>query len=254
MAKDTRIQKAMSLWGVCSRRRAEEYIEKGRVKVNGRPAKVGDKIDLRKDLVTLDGETINRDSKREFDYVMMNKPRGYVTTMSDDLGRKCVIDLLDEGEERLFPIGRLDRNSEGLLLLTNDGNFANLMMHPSKKVSKTYRVTVSEDPGDEEIAKMAEGVYIDGRKTAPASIRVLDKAPGRTVLEFVIREGRNRQIRKMCEAAGLTVTRLRRIKIGPISVNGIAPGTWRKLRDDEVAWLRRMAKLKPEKEMPNIDE
>ena len=241
MAKDTRIQKAMSLWGVCSRRRAEEYIEKGRVKVNGRPAKVGDKIDLRKDLVTLDGETINRDSKREFDYVMMNKPRGYVTTMSDDLGRKCVIDLLDEGEERLFPIGRLDRNSEGLLLLTNDGNFANLMMHPSKKVSKTYRVTVSEDPGDEEIAKMAEGVYIDGRKTAPASIRVLDKAPGRTVLEFVIREGRNRQIRKMCESVGLTVIRLKRTHFGPVKLGMLKPGTYRSLTKQELAALRNAA-------------
>lgn len=243
MPRDTRLQKAMSQWGVCSRRKAEEYIQRGRVKVNGHPARLGDKIDPRKDLVTLDGERVNGAPKAEYQYLMLHKPRGYVTTLQDEQGRRCVADLMVGVGERVYPIGRLDKNSEGLLLFTSDGAFANLMMHPSKKVSKTYRVTVRPDASDEQIVAMSDGVYIDGRKTAPATIRVLDKQPGRCVLEFVIREGRNRQIRKMCEEVGLEVARLKRTAFGPLKLGMLKPGTYRPLTKQEVAALRGAAGL-----------
>lgn len=242
MARDTRLQKAMSLWGVCSRRHAEEYIRKGRVKVNGHPANLGDKIDMARDLVTLDGERVGG-LRVEQRYIMLHKPRGFVTTMKDEFDRRCVAQLLAGEDQRLFPIGRLDKNSEGLLLCTNDGEFANLMMHPSKKVSKTYRVTVRPDASDEQIVAMSDGIYIDGRKTAPATIRVLDKQPGRCVLEFVIREGRNRQIRKMCEEVGLEVARLKRTAFGPLKLGMLKPGTYRPLTKQEVAALRGAAGL-----------
>ncbi|WP_105205617.1 pseudouridine synthase [Neobittarella massiliensis] len=246
MARDTRLQKAMSLWGVCSRRHAEEYIRKGRVKVNGHPASLGDKIDTARDLVTLDGERVGG-LRVEQRYIMLHKPRGFVTTMKDEFDRRCVAQLLAGEDQRLFPIGRLDKNSEGLLLCTNDGEFANLMMHPSKKVSKTYRVTVRPEPSDEQLAKLAEGIYLDGRKTAPAIVRVLDKSPGRCVLEFVIREGRNRQIRRMCESLELEVARLKRTAYGPVKLGMLGPAKYRDLTKQEVAALRNAAGLAQER-------
>ena len=147
--------------GFCSRRKAEELISQGRVKLNGRPIKLGDKCGF-KDLITIDGERIYLPRKKNFIYIMMNKPRGYVTTVSDELDRRCVMDLLEDVEERVYPVGRLDRNSEGLLLFTNDGNFANDIMHPSRHISKTYRVTVRPDVSDEQLVQLAEGVVIDG--------------------------------------------------------------------------------------------
>ena len=167
-----------------------------------------------------------------------HKPRGYVTTMEDELGRKCVTELLSGVSERVYPIGRLDRNSEGLLLFTNDGEFANSIMHPSKHISKTYRVTVRPDITDEQLIELSEGVVIDGKRTLPAMINVLTKEPGRVVLQMVIKEGRNRQIRKMCEAVGLEVARLRRTAIGPIKLGMLKPGTWRELTSEELRSLR----------------
>ena len=152
-----RIQKIMSDSGVCSRRKAEEYISEGRVKVNGRPCKLGDKALAGKDIITLDGEKIYVAKKRQLYYIMLHKPRGYVTTMSDELDRKCVTELLTKVPERVYPIGRLDKNSEGLLLFTNDGNFANDIMHPSRHIAKTYRVTVRPDINDEQLIKLASG-------------------------------------------------------------------------------------------------
>ena len=184
----------------------------------------------------------------------MNKPRGYLCSTEDDRGRKCVTDLLDGVSARVYPVGRLDLISEGLLLLTDDGELKNRLTHPSYSLPKIYRVKVAGEVSESQLVTLGSPLVIDGYKITPAEVEIIDTQKDGARLSFVIFEGRNRQIRKMCEAAGLTVTRLRRIKIGPISVNGIAPGTWRKLRDDEVAWLRRMAKLKPEKEMPNIDE
>lgn len=233
-----RIQKIMSDSGVCSRRKAEEYISEGRVKVNGRPCKLGDKAFAGKGIITLDGEKIYVAKKRQLYYIMLHKPRGYVTTMSDELDRKCVTELLTKVPERVYPIGRLDKNSEGLLLFTNDGNFANDIMHPSRHIAKTYRVTVRPDINDEQLIKFASGVEIDGKMTQECSVVVLDKQPGRVVLQMTIHEGRNRQIRKMCEAVGLEVARLKRTAIGPVKLGMLKPGEYRELKPDELRALR----------------
>ncbi|MDE5854960.1 MAG: rRNA pseudouridine synthase [Ruminococcus sp.] len=232
-----RIQKMIADSGFCSRRKAEELISKGRVKLNGHPVKLGDKCGF-KDLITIDGERLYMPKKKNFIYIMMNKPRGYVTTVSDELDRRCVMDLLDDVEERVYPVGRLDRNSEGLLLFTNDGEFANNIMHPSKHISKTYRVTVRPDINDEQLIQLSEGVEIDSKKTMPATVIVKEKQQGRVVLLITIKEGRNRQIRKMCEAVGLEVARLRRISVGPLKLGMLKPGTWRELTAEELRAIR----------------
>ncbi|MDE5755067.1 MAG: pseudouridine synthase, partial [Oscillospiraceae bacterium] len=173
-----RIQKILADSGYCSRRKAEALIQAGRVQRNGRPVKLGDKASP-KDLISVDGQKIVVPRKKNLRYLMLNKPRGYVTTVSDELDRRCVMDLLEDVEERVYPIGRLDRNSEGLLLLTNDGRFANDIMHPSKHVSKTYRVTVRPSITEEQLARMATGIILDGKKTLPANIGVVTNEPGR---------------------------------------------------------------------------
>ncbi len=233
-----RLQKIISDNGICSRRKAEEMISQGRVKVNGRPVKVGDKADPMKDLISIDGEPIRIERRRSLRYIMLNKPRGYVTTMSDELDRKNVTELLTGVGDRVYPIGRLDKNSEGLLLFTNDGRLANDIMHPSRHITKTYRVTVRPDIDDETLVKLAEGVVIDGKKTLPCTVLVLEKQPGRVVLQMTISEGRNRQIRKMCEAVGLEVARLKRTSIGPVRLGMLKPGEWRDLKPDELRALR----------------
>jgi len=233
-----RIQKIIAESGICSRRKADELIEKRRVKVNGHPAVLGQKLDPQIDIITIDGERVMYDRKKEDIYLIMNKPRGYITAMSDDRGRRCVTELLPELPVRVFPVGRLDLNSEGLLIFTSDGRFANQMMHPSHEVSKTYRVTARPDITDEQAARLSSGVYLDGRRTAPAEVRVLTKEPNRVVLEIVIREGRNRQIRRMCEAVNLEVARLKRTAIGPIRLGMLKPGTIRELRKEEVIAIK----------------
>lgn len=232
-----RIQKMLADSGFCSRRKAEAMISQGRVKLNGHPVKLGDKCGF-KDIITVDGERIPIPRKKNLVYIMLNKPRGYVTTVSDELERRCVMDLLDGVEERVYPVGRLDKNSEGLLLFTNDGEFANNIMHPSRHISKTYRVTVRPDISEGQLVSLAGGVEIDGRKTLPANVVVKVKEPGRVVLLITIKEGRNRQIRKMCEAVGLEVARLRRISIGPLKLGMLKPGTYRELTSEELRSLR----------------
>ncbi len=233
-----RIQKIIADSGLCSRRKAEELIEKGKVKVNGHPCKLGDKALPGKDMITVGGELITVDKRRKLYYIMLHKPRGYVTTTSDELGRKCVTELLENIPERVYPIGRLDKDSEGLLLFTNDGGFANDMMHPSRHISKTYRVTVRPDITEQQLVQLASGVEIDGRKTAECNVVVLDKQVGRVVLQMTIFEGRNRQIRKMCEAVGLEVARLKRTAVGPVKLGMLKPGTYRELKPDELRALR----------------
>ncbi len=235
---DIRIQKIISDSGYCSRRKAEELIAAGRVKVNGRPCKLGDKADPDNDLISIDGANIEASARREHVYYMLNKPRGYVTTASDELERRCVMDLMTGVEERVYPVGRLDRNSEGLLLLTNDGELANKIMHPRGHISKTYRVTVRPDITEEQLTLLSEGVVIDGVKTLPATVSVLTKEEGRVVLQLTIREGRNRQIRKMCEAVGLEVARLKRTSVGPIKLGMLKPGEYRELTPQELSALR----------------
>lgn len=233
-----RIQKIISDAGYCSRRKAETLIEAGRVKCNGHPVRLGDKA-LPTDLITVNDERIYIPKKKEYRYIMLNKPRGYVTTLSDEQGRRCVSDLLDGVSERVYPVGRLDRNSEGLLLFTNDGNFANGIMHPSRQVSKTYRVTVRPPVSEEQLAQMAAGVTLDdGFRTAPANIVTQVTEPTRVVLLVTIHEGKKREVRRMCDAVGLEVARLRRISIGPVKLGMLKPGEWRDLTSEELRALR----------------
>ena len=206
--------------------------------MNGHPCKLGDKALPGKDMITVGGELITVDKRRKLYYIMLHKPRGYVTTTSDELGRKCVTELLENIPERVYPIGRLDKDSEGLLLFTNDGGFANDMMHPSRHISKTYRVTVRPDITEQQLVQLASGVEIDGRKTAECNVVVLDKQVGRVVLQMTIFEGRNRQIRKMCEAVGLEVARLKRTAVGPVKLGMLKPGSFRELKPDELRALR----------------
>ena len=234
-----RIQKALSEAGVASRRRAEELVREGRVTVNGRRAEIGQSVNPDRDVVAVDGRRVYFARKKQYRYLMMNKPRGYITTLSDELGRRCVTDLLAGVEERVYPIGRLDRNSEGLLLFTNDGELANRIMHPASHINKVYRVTVRPDVTDEQAAELSAGVKIgENTTTLPATVLIVEKQPGRVVLQITISEGKNRQIRRMCEAVGLEVVRLKRIAVGPIKLGMLQPGRWRDLRPAELMALR----------------
>ena len=234
-----RIQKVMAEQGLCSRRAAEQIILEGRVKINGHPAHLGDKMDVNRDTMMIDGERIRLVKKQEYHYLMLHKPRGFVTTTSDERGRKTVMDLLTDLPARVFPVGRLDKDSEGMLLFTNDGEFANLLTHPSHGVSKLYRVTVRPHATETQIMQLTEGVTLDdGSVTQPAVIQVVADEPGRTVLEMTIREGKNRQIRRMCEAVGLEVIRLRRSAMGAVKLGMLQPGQYRELTKSEVSALR----------------
>ncbi|WP_411676651.1 pseudouridine synthase [Caproicibacter sp.] len=235
MGEKIRLQKLLSEAGVASRRKAEELILAGKVRVNGVVAEIGGRADPGRDRITVDGKPL--ETKVERVYLMLHKPRGYITTMSDEMDRKCVAELVRDVPERVFPVGRLDRESEGLLLMTNDGEFANSMMHPSHHVPKVYRVTVRPLVTEEQLVQLSTGMVIDGRKTAPAVVHVLSQEPGRAVLEIILREGRNRQIRKMCEQLGLDVARLRRTAVGFLKLGMLPPGKWRLLTGEEVRRL-----------------
>ena len=225
--------------GYCSRRAAEELIKKGRVKLNGHPASLGDKMDVRKDVLSVDDQRVRLEKNTKKVYFMLHKPRGYVTTMEDRHAAKTVVDLMEGIEERVYPVGRLDKDSEGLLLLTNDGEFTNLLTHPSGGVSKLYRVTVRPAPVEEQLIDLATGVKLDdGTVTAPAKIRVVASEAQRGVMEVVLTEGKNREIRRMCEAVGLEVIRLKRIAFGPVRLGMLKAGEYRELKKEEVIALR----------------
>lgn len=236
---EIRIQKIIADSGYCSRRKAEVLIEQGAVKVNGHPCKLGDKADPKTDLISVEGEKLNTANAPELRYIKLYKPRGYVTSMEDEHGKKLVTELLTGIDQRVYPVGRLDKNSEGLLILTNDGAFANDIMHPKKHVPKTYRVTVPSLVNEEQLGKMMTGVDIgDGVVTQPCVINVLVEGAERSVMEFIIREGKNRQIRKMCEAVGLTVSRLRRTSVGGVKLGMLKPGEYADLTKEEMRVLR----------------
>jgi 23S rRNA pseudouridine2605 synthase len=239
--KPARIQKVLSEHGVLSRRKAEEAVRRGRVTVNGRPCQIGQAVDPLRDHIAIDGAPVKFDKKRKTITIMLNKPRGVVTTTSDEKGRKSVLDLLDGLDERVYPIGRLDMASEGLLLLTSDGQLANAVMHPKGKVGKTYRLTVHGKVNEDKLTALSVGVMLegDGSPTLPASIHVITQSPERTVLQLTIFEGRNRQVRRMCEAVGLEVARLRRTAIGPVRLGMLKPGGWRELTPAELQALKR---------------
>ena len=239
-----RLQKHLSACGVASRRKAEELIEAGKVRVNGRIASLGDKVDPKRDKVTVRGKNVVAVTQKM--YIMLHKPRGYVTTMSDEFDRKNVSDLVKDVGVKVYPVGRLDRDSEGLLIMTNDGELANIITHPSSHVNKTYRVTVGGAVDDDQIKKLCEGVVIDGKKTLPCDVFVVERRTDRTVLNFIIQEGRNRQIRKMCDTVGLEVLRLKRIEIAGVKLGGLKPGSWRELNEREMTRLENISKERQE--------
>jgi len=244
---EVRLQKFMADQGVASRRKCEELIAEGKVKVNGHVASIGDKINPYKDLVTIGKKKLPNIKSRKLVYIMLHKPRGYVTTVSDERGRKTVMDLIPDIKERVYPVGRLDKDSEGLLILTNDGAFTHAMTHPSHEYAKVYRVTVRPKITDEALDKLRHGVEIEGKMTAPCEVTILTQEEGRVVLEFILHEGRNRQIRKMCEAVGLEVARLKRTAIGSLKLGMLAQGKYRELSEQEIKKLLRTAGHKEDK-------
>lgn len=233
-----RLQKIISGHGICSRRAAEKLIADGRVKLNGAVAEIGMSADIESDIIEVDGKVLG--DRPELVYILLNKPRGVLTTSSDDRGRKTVVQLVDCGE-RVYPVGRLDLTSEGLLVLTNDGDVARALTHPSGGIEKTYRVTVEPfvESKVEELAALDE---LDGEPINPAKVTVVQQADGRAKLEIVINQGKNRQIRRMCEAVGMDVHRLKRTRIGELKLAGLRPGEWRYMEKEEIRWLKGLAK------------
>ena len=248
MTEKIRIQKYFSDSGLMSRRAAEAAILAGEVSVNGRTATLGDKIDPERDTVLYQGKPV-RARRKDYTYLMLNKPRGYLTTVSDPRGRKCVTDLLSGVHVRVYPVGRLDLLSEGMLLLTDDGDLANKLTHPRHSVPKSYRVKVEGEVSDEQLAILRSPLELDGKPILPVDVTVHHKDETGTVLRMDLYEGRNRQIRRMCEQAGLTVKRLNRVSIGELKLNGLSVGRWRYLDDDEIAYLKKITsrETKPQK-------
>ncbi len=237
--EEIRLQKFFTDCGVLSRRRAEEEILAGNVTVNGKVATTGMKVLPGRDTVLWNGKALHYSASRRFTYVMLNKPRGYVTSMSDPQGRKCVTELLADLPVRVYPVGRLDMVSEGCLLLTDDGDLANRLTHPRYSLPKHYRVKVQGEVSDVQLSRLNGAMTIDGYALRPVKVeRGLTDDRG-TVLRFTLHEGRNRQIRKMCQYVGLTVRRLSRISVGEVKLNGLAVGKWRYLTDEEVAYLKK---------------
>lgn len=234
-----RLQKYFSDCGVLSRRSAEDAITRGEVHVNGHPAQLGDKIDPENDIVTWNGKEIHG-AGGEKHYIALNKPRGYITSMTDPQNRKCVTELLTGVGARVYPIGRLDYISEGLLLLTDDGELANRMMHPKHHVAKVYRVKVAGHVSEEQYAALTSEMELDGYTIQPVEVMIGEEDETGTVLKMTLHEGRNRQIRKMCQQVGLTVKRLCRVSIGNIKLNGLPVGKWRYLDAKEVADLYKL--------------
>ncbi len=234
-----RLQKLISQAGMASRREAEVWIEAGRVVLNGQIAKLGDRADLGVDRVEVDGKIIG--GAQEKITVLLNKPRGYVSTLKDPDGRRLVTDLVSAVPQRLFPVGRLDYNTEGLLLLSNDGDLAQRVTHPSNNVSKTYLVKVRGTLSEKMVRQLEQGVHLDDGKTAPAKVSNVRTAGSNCWFELTLHEGKNRQVRRMCEALGLSVSRLKRIRLDSLDLEGVPPGQYRPLLATEIA---RLVKIK----------
>lgn len=231
---EQRLQKILSNYGIASRRKAEQMILDRRVRVNGNTASLGDVADDEEDVIEVDGVRLKRQPARIV--LMLNKPRGYVCTLSDEKGRKNVAELVSGCGARVYPVGRLDLNSEGLLLLTNDGELANRLTHPKKEVDKVYLVWLGHYiPGCED--SIASPIEIDGRPTNPAKVEKLRQEGETALLRITIHEGRNRQIRRLCERANVTVTRLRRVAEGSLQLGDLKLGQWRVLTEEEIAGL-----------------
>ena len=229
-----RLQKILSARGVASRRKAEEMITAGRVAVNGLPAVLGDTADVDVDIITVDGRPLPSPQKPV--YIMLHKPRGFVTTLSDEKGRRNAAELVADCGVRVYPVGRLDMDSEGLLLFTNDGDVANRLMHPKHEVTKTYHVTV-KDYSNEKLENLKQPVTLDGYTIRKPDVCLLRLDGDKAWLEVVIHEGRNRQVRRMCAMAGMAVVRLVRVAEGALKLGNLQRGTWRYLTEEEIAEL-----------------
>ena len=230
-----RLQKILSARGIASRRKAEEMIQAGLVTVNGTLAQLGDAADPETDEILVNGKPLPK--QESYIYILLNKPRGYVTTLSDEKGRPNAAQLVADCGTRVYPVGRLDMDSEGLLLFTNDGDFANRLMHPKQEVKKTYETWVtSYRPGSE--IQLGKPITLDGYTIRPPKVKLLRADGQKAKLLVTIHEGRNRQVRRMCEAAGMHCTRLRRIKEGSLSLGDLPLGKWRYLTEEEVAALK----------------
>ena len=236
MDESIRLQKYLADAGIASRRKSEEYILQGKVSVNGKVvSELGTKVNPKKDIVEFEGKTIKQDTKKEYTYILLNKPIDYVTTVKDQFNRKTVLDLI-KTNKRLVPVGRLDMYTSGALILTDDGDFVYKLTHPKHEITKTYTVTLIGIPSKEEIETLKNGVDIGEYTTHEAKVKIIktDYEKNQSRLEIVIHEGKNRQIRKMCEAIDKKVLALHRSKIGDISVKDLKIGTWRYLRKEEV--------------------
>jgi len=233
-----RLQKIISAAGIASRRAAEKLINEGHVSVNGAVAVLGQTADIDTDTITVDGVPVTISDKRT--YIMLHKPQGYVTTLSDEKGRKDVSMLVSDAGVRLYPVGRLDMYSEGLLLMTDDGEIANKLMHPKHAVDKTYHAWVTGEDMDRSLYKMGQSMDIDGYRIRPAQIEKLCEENGRLKISITIHEGRNRQIRKMCEKCSLKLHRLLRVSEGNLQLGSLKCGKWRHLTDEELSYLQRL--------------
>ncbi|MGQ9629587.1 MAG: pseudouridine synthase [bacterium] len=238
-----RLQKFMASHGVASRRKCEQIISEGRVTVNGRViTELGTKIDPERDAVKVDGKLIHRDEPKV--YIMLNKPAGYLTAMGEGKGdRPLVKDLLKGVKVRVFPVGRLDYHTEGALLLTNDGEVAYRLTHPRYGVPRTYEAKVKGVPDEEDLKSLADGVPLDDGITKPAEVKLIGRGSKNGVLKITISEGRNRQVRRMCEAIGHPVIKLKRKSIGPLKLRGLSPGEYRYLTPPEIKALRKLVEL-----------
>jgi len=248
-----RLQKVLAAAGVASRRKCEEIIAAGRVTVNGKTVtELGLKIDPTKDEIAVDGKKI---AKQQKVYLAFHKPKGVISSVKDPAGRQTVLDYMHGVKERVYPVGRLDYDTEGLILLTNDGEFANLLMHPRYHVPKTYLVHTKGVPHGEVLDKLRSGVMLDDGMTAPAEVEYADVDPDKreAVIQITIYEGRNRQVRRMFEAVGAPVVRLRRIRFGSVLLGGLPRGKWRRLTKEEVDELRNMA-AKRREESHNVQK
>ena len=230
-----RLQKILSARGVASRRAAEKMIEEGHVRVNGLVAKLGDSADAEVDEILVDGKPLPAADKAI--YLMLHKPRGYVTTLSDEKGRQTAAELVQGCGVRVYPVGRLDMDSEGLLLFTNDGDFANSMMHPKHQVDKTYLAWVVHY-SDAALEALKKPILLDGYRIKPPKVQCLKAQADRALLQITIHEGRNRQVRRMCDAAGMHVTRLKRVGEGALTLGDLPLGTWRYLTETEITHLK----------------
>lgn len=230
-----RLQKIISASGICSRRAAEKLISEGKVLVNGIAAILGESADPETDEITVEGKLLTGRDKRT--YIMLNKPRGFVTTLSDEKGRKTVAELVADCGRRVYPVGRLDMDSEGLLVFTDDGEFANALMHPKLEIKKTYETLVSGN-AEKALPVLRSAMDIDGYIIHPATVEIIGREEGKTLLSVTIHEGRNRQVRKMCEKASLRVHRLKRVAEGPLLLGDLPLGKWRELNENEMKALR----------------